>query len=290
MKESRGAQPPRDIDQSVPLAAQGQPGRLVAVVRRGVRRGPRTRGPDPAERRLRRLPLVPRHGARVLRGRRGRGYLNEHFVCIKVDREERPDVDAVYMEATQAMTGPGRLADDLRADAGPASRSSAARTSHRSTAPGCRRSVGCSSRSSTPGPRDARRSSSAGADVVRELSERATSPLTGAGITEAALDAAARELAERAQRRDRRLRRRAAVPAVDGLGVPAAPRRADWIGAQPRDRRDHLRADGARRHVRPARRRLCPLLRGRRAGSCRTSRRCCTTTLCWPGCTPTGGG
>ena len=34
-------------------------------------------------------------------------YLNEHFVCIKVDREERPDVDAVYMEATVAMTGQG---------------------------------------------------------------------------------------------------------------------------------------------------------------------------------------
>ena len=34
-------------------------------------------------------------------------YLNEHFVSVKVDREERPDVDAVYMEATQAMTGHG---------------------------------------------------------------------------------------------------------------------------------------------------------------------------------------
>jgi uncharacterized protein YyaL (SSP411 family) len=33
--------------------------------------------------------------------------MNEHFVCIKVDREERPDVDAVYMEAVQAMTGQG---------------------------------------------------------------------------------------------------------------------------------------------------------------------------------------
>ncbi|MQA02339.1 MAG: DUF255 domain-containing protein [Streptosporangiales bacterium] len=33
--------------------------------------------------------------------------MNEEFVCIKVDREERPDVDAVYMEATQAMTGRG---------------------------------------------------------------------------------------------------------------------------------------------------------------------------------------
>ncbi|MFL6139460.1 MAG: thioredoxin domain-containing protein [Frankiaceae bacterium] len=34
-------------------------------------------------------------------------YLNERFVCIKVDREERPDVDAVYMEATTAMSGHG---------------------------------------------------------------------------------------------------------------------------------------------------------------------------------------
>ena len=33
--------------------------------------------------------------------------MNESFVCIKVDREERPDVDAIYMEAVQAMTGQG---------------------------------------------------------------------------------------------------------------------------------------------------------------------------------------
>jgi uncharacterized protein YyaL (SSP411 family) len=33
--------------------------------------------------------------------------INEKFVAIKVDREERPDVDAVYMQATQAMTGQG---------------------------------------------------------------------------------------------------------------------------------------------------------------------------------------
>jgi uncharacterized protein len=33
--------------------------------------------------------------------------MNEHFVNVKVDREERPDVDAVYMAATQALTGQG---------------------------------------------------------------------------------------------------------------------------------------------------------------------------------------
>ncbi|MFD7655194.1 thioredoxin domain-containing protein [Actinosynnema sp. NPDC059797] len=34
-------------------------------------------------------------------------FLNEHFVSVKVDREERPDVDAVYMAVTQAMSGHG---------------------------------------------------------------------------------------------------------------------------------------------------------------------------------------
>ncbi len=34
-------------------------------------------------------------------------FLNEHFICIKVDREERPDVDQIYMTALQAFTGRG---------------------------------------------------------------------------------------------------------------------------------------------------------------------------------------
>jgi len=33
--------------------------------------------------------------------------MNEHFVCVKVDREERPDIDQAYMAVTQAMTGSG---------------------------------------------------------------------------------------------------------------------------------------------------------------------------------------
>lgn len=35
------------------------------------------------------------------------GILNEHFIAIKVDREERPDIDSVYMEVCQAFTGNG---------------------------------------------------------------------------------------------------------------------------------------------------------------------------------------
>jgi hypothetical protein len=34
-------------------------------------------------------------------------YMNEHFVNVKVDREERPDVDALYMESVQAFSGQG---------------------------------------------------------------------------------------------------------------------------------------------------------------------------------------
>src|SRR6266496_1900563 len=48
------------------------------------------------------------------------GYLNEHFVSIKVDREERPDVDRIYITFVQAMIGQGGwplnvfLAPDLK--------------------------------------------------------------------------------------------------------------------------------------------------------------------------------
>ena len=33
--------------------------------------------------------------------------LNKDFICIKVDREERPDIDSIYMSACQMMTGQG---------------------------------------------------------------------------------------------------------------------------------------------------------------------------------------
>jgi uncharacterized protein YyaL (SSP411 family) len=33
--------------------------------------------------------------------------MNEHFVCIKIDREERPDLDHLFMDALQAISGQG---------------------------------------------------------------------------------------------------------------------------------------------------------------------------------------
>ncbi len=62
-------EPARKRDQRLPAAAHVQPGRLASLGRGGARQGAR-RGPAPPRLdRLQRLPLVPRDGARVLRGR-----------------------------------------------------------------------------------------------------------------------------------------------------------------------------------------------------------------------------
>ncbi len=45
-------------------------------------------------------------------------FLNKHYVCIKVDREERPDVDEIYMAALGVMGAPRRLAAEHVSDAG----------------------------------------------------------------------------------------------------------------------------------------------------------------------------
>ena len=95
-------------DQPLPAPARRQPGRLVPVGRRGVRGGARAR----QARSCCRSATPPATGATSWptsrsRTRRPRRVMNELFVNVKVDREERPDVDAIYMEATQAMTGSG---------------------------------------------------------------------------------------------------------------------------------------------------------------------------------------
>src|SRR3546814_15420737 len=40
--------------------------------------------------------------------------MNTHFVSIKVDREERPDIDQIYMVAVQLMTGQGGRSEERR--------------------------------------------------------------------------------------------------------------------------------------------------------------------------------
>jgi uncharacterized protein len=98
---------PADLDLALPPPTPGQPRRLVRVGRGGLRR-----------RRERDVPILLSvgysacHWCHVMahesfEDEATAAIMNRRFVNVKVDREERPDVDAVYMEAVQAMTGRG---------------------------------------------------------------------------------------------------------------------------------------------------------------------------------------
>src|SRR5664280_1061073 len=104
--------------QPLPAPAPGQPGRVVAVVSRGVRRGARPRRTRAAVRRLRRLPLVPRDGARVLRGLVGG---RDHERRLR-QRQGRPGGAAGRRRGLHGGVAgdarPGRLADDRVPDPG----------------------------------------------------------------------------------------------------------------------------------------------------------------------------
>src|SRR5215217_6911140 len=115
---SRGAVPaPREVrrhgqqagerDEPLPPATQGQPGGLVPVGRGGPREGAERGQADPLERRLLGVPLVPRDERESFEDEATARIMNEHFVNIKVDREERPDIDSIYMSAVQALTRGG---------------------------------------------------------------------------------------------------------------------------------------------------------------------------------------
>ncbi|MDQ6650762.1 MAG: thioredoxin domain-containing protein [Actinomycetota bacterium] len=120
--------------------------------------------------------------------------MNEHFVCIKVDREERPDVDAVYMEATQAMTGQGGW--PMTAFLTPAGEPFYCGTyfppQPRHGMPSFPQLL-----TGVAGAWRERRSEveAAGADVVRRLAERAPAPAAGDPPAVEVLDAAVAALA-----------------------------------------------------------------------------------------------
>ena len=205
--------------------------------------------------------------------------MNEDFVCVKVDREERPDVDSVYMAATQAMTGHGGwpMTVFTTPDGAPfyCGTYFPPRPAH--GMPAFRQVLAAVADAWAEPARRAR--GGRGADRRRHLAP-ARPRRAGAAVAPTARRRR-RGLAATYDERARRLRRRPEVPAVDGAGVPAAARTpAPATPSALRMAGGTARGDGARRHLRPAGRRLRPLLRGRAAGSCRTSRRCSTTTRC----------
>ena len=104
---ARNAMPNRLAGETSPylLAARRQSRRLVSLGRRRALGRARERQADPAVDRLLGVPLVPRDGARVVRGSAvSRRVMNDAFVNIKVDREERPDLDQIYQTAHALLT------------------------------------------------------------------------------------------------------------------------------------------------------------------------------------------
>ena len=101
-------QPAGERDEPLPAAARAQPGRLVPVG---------AGGPRPGRATLDRpiflsIGYSACHWCHVMERESFEdeaiaAQLNRDFVAIKVDREERPDLDDVYMAAVQALTGSG---------------------------------------------------------------------------------------------------------------------------------------------------------------------------------------
>ena len=276
-----GAQPSRHGDEPLPAAAPRQPGRLVGVAAGGVRGGRPPRRPGVSLGGLLRVPLVPRHGPRVVRGRRGgagpqrgvrlgqgrprgaprrrRGLHGRHPGADRPGRVADDGVDdagagAVLLrhllpQATAAAgprRGLRRLADAPRRGAGQQHphRGRPAR-GDRSAAPRAhhRASRGCRRGVATPVRQCARRDSAAPRSSHRPCSWSSCSATTPAPGT-------------RAPWRWRRRRARPWLAAASTTSWPAGSRGTPSTSP----------------------------------GSCRTSRRCFTTTPSSCGSTPTGGG
>ena len=165
--------------------------------------------------------------------------MNEHFVCVKVDREERPDVDAIYMDARAGDDGPRRLAAERLPAPRTACRSTPAPTSRPSRARACRRwRAGARGVVAGVAASSATRSAPAPQQILPRLAgRRGARGRRRRAPTTARSTRRSPTLRRSLRRRARRLRRRAEVPAAVDDRVPAAPRRA-------RDGAAHAARDG----------------------------------------------
>ena len=207
--------------------------------------------------------------------------MNERFVCIKLDREERPDLDSIYMEACQAMTGQGGwpLNVFLTPEQVPFFAGTYFPPDSRMGMPSWRSVLDAVAEAW-----DERR------DEIREGGKRVAERLRGGALLEPsdqpldarALDAAVEALRRQYDRAQGGFGERAQVPAGLGARVPAAA----WRDG---DDRPHAARHGLGRDVRPGGRRLRALLGRPATGSSPTSRRCSTTTRCWRAPTCTAG-
>ncbi len=225
--------------------------------------------------------------------------MNELFVNIKVDREERPDVDEIYMEAVQAMSGHGGwpmtvfLTPDGRPFfGGTYFPQDAARRDDRRSPTCAAASTRCGARGATTSRR--RPASS----PARSAAPRCSSPASRCRGSRRSTGALQRPRTA-ARRHVRRLRRRPEVPAghEPGRARPgprgAARRRAARRRRRPRRRpaggRDLPRRHGVRAASTTTWAAGSPATRSTRRGSSPTSRRCSTTRRCSSASTCTPG-
>ena len=250
-----------DGDQPVPAPARRQPGALAAVDARGAGRGGVAGRADPAVDRIRGLPLVPRDGPRVVRGRPGRRG-DERRVRLHQGRPRgaarpRRGLHERHRRADRS----GRLADDLL----PHPRRPAVLLRHLLP--------------EAELPATARRGLR---DVARPAAARWRRPPTGSpascGRWRPACPAAGRRCSPRcATTPSPRVLRDEDVERGGFGGAPKFPpsalleallrsheRTGDIAAAG--GGRAHLHGDGPRRHLRPARRRVRPLQRRRVLG------------------------
>ena len=193
--------------------------------------------------------------------------MNDHYVCIKVDREERPDVDAIYMSAVQALTGSGGwpmsvwLTPDARAVLRRHLLPAARRRARRAPRLPDRAARACTTTyradpdrgASARPPRWWARSASAWRRAPRAGAAPSAPPASLIADTVDGLQAAFDD-------RDGGAAARAEVP-VEHAGPPAAARhRAHGRRRGAAHGDADAGEDGGGRHVRPARRRLPPLL------------------------------
>ena len=219
---------------------------------------------------------------RASRAPTSRTVLNRDFVSIKVDREERPDVDRVYMTFVQATTGSGGwpmsvwltpdaaavlrrhlLSADRRSGSGPASST-------------CCRRLRASGSTSATRCCSPRQPSSNGCGAMRAGADAA-----GARPGVEVLDRAVARVRGDVRCAARRLRQRAEVSAAERTALSAARARAD--GRRP------SRATWRSSRCGRWRSAACAITsaaasiatRWTATGACRTSRRCSTTRRSW---------
>ena len=190
--------------------------------------------------------------------------MNEHFVNIKVDREERPDVDHIYMNAVQMLTGRGGwpMTVFLTPDGKPFYGGTYFPPEDRHGMPAFRRVLARRraglSREARRRAED-RRATDGWAAAHRERCSRRPQPLDAASSP-----TPPQALAQAYDETHGGLGQAPKFPNESAFDLFLRAYRSTRPAALSRHGAAHAAADGARRHLRPARRRLPPLL-GRRA-------------------------